>query len=588
MPDSGDECRPRQAQRVGAFREVGEHVERGQRRRGVLQHGNRGRQVVQQPLEQPLLARERALLRGQRLVLERLQFRRDVALGVLQRLPAAVVVGNLLDVRVGDFDVEAVHAVVLDLEIGDAGAFALARLQRHEELAAVRVDRAQLVQFGVESGRDHAAVADQRRGLGRDCPREQRRPLRVDIEAAGRGAQQRRVDGRRRRAQVGQPGQRVAQARKIARPRVAQRDAADDALDVDGLLQARDERAGNGSVATQHVRDVVPGRRLCLRPQRLRQPDTQQSAAGRGGAAVEQREQRRRGVARQGRGDLQVASRRGIERHVFAGRLDVQRADVGERRHLRRARVVQQRACGTDRQWRLIHAEGSEIEGAELFGQRLCCRGGVEFPRCERTHGRHAAAQRGRRRFARHEQFGRDDAFEHARGLGQGNLGQRERTGREIEPCDSGALPLRQECREQAVALGVEQIGVGERPRRDDACDAPLHRPLARRRIAELLDDDDRFAMLHELGQVRLERVVRHASHGDGRACRLSARRQRDVEQPRSMLGVGVEEFVEVAHPVEDELVRMLRLGAQVLLHHRRVGREGGVAGQAVVHRSGL
>ncbi len=151
----------------------------------LLQHGNRRRQVVQQPLEQPLLPRQRSLLRGQRLVLEGLQFRRDVALGVLERLPAAVVVGNLLDVRVGDFDVEAVHAVVFDLEIGDAGAFALARLQRHEELAAVRVDRAQFVQFAVETGRDHAAVADQCRGLGSDCPRQQRRPLRVDIEAAG-------------------------------------------------------------------------------------------------------------------------------------------------------------------------------------------------------------------------------------------------------------------------------------------------------------------------------------------------------------------------------------------------------------------
>ena len=65
--------------------------------------------------------------------------------------------------------------------------------------------------------------------------------------------------------------------------------------------------------------------------------------------------------------------------------------------------------------------------------------------------------------------------------------------------------------------------------------------------------------------------MVGHAGHRDRRAGRLAARGERDVEQPRGALGVVVEELVEVAHPVEDELVRMLRLDAQILLHHRRV-----------------
>ena len=47
---------------------------------------------------------------------------RDVALGVLQRLPAPVVVGHLLRVRVGDLDVVAVHRVVGDAQVRDAGA----------------------------------------------------------------------------------------------------------------------------------------------------------------------------------------------------------------------------------------------------------------------------------------------------------------------------------------------------------------------------------------------------------------------------------------------------------------------------------
>jgi hypothetical protein len=51
----------------------------------------------------------------------------------------------------------------------------------------------------------------------------------------------------------------------------------------------------------------------------------------------------------------------------------------------------------------------------------------------------------------------------------------------------------------------------------------------------------------------------------------LPSRRQRDVEEARGTVRVVVEELVEIAHPIEDELVRMLRLRAEVLLHHRGV-----------------
>jgi len=45
-----------------------------------------------------------------------------------------------------------VHAVVFDLEVGDAGALALARLQRQQKVVAVGLDGAQLVELGVEAG----------------------------------------------------------------------------------------------------------------------------------------------------------------------------------------------------------------------------------------------------------------------------------------------------------------------------------------------------------------------------------------------------------------------------------------------------
>jgi hypothetical protein len=54
---------------------------------------------------------------------------------------------DLFDLRVGDLDVEAMHAVVLDLEVGDAGARALPRLQRDRNSPQLVVDGAQLVEL---------------------------------------------------------------------------------------------------------------------------------------------------------------------------------------------------------------------------------------------------------------------------------------------------------------------------------------------------------------------------------------------------------------------------------------------------------
>src|SRR2546423_349306 len=101
-----------------------EHVERAERSRDALQRRDRRAQVRKQPFEQQTLPGEGALLRGQCLVLERLEVGRDIAFGVLERLPPAVVGGNALDVRVCDLDVEAVNAVVFDFEACDAGALA--------------------------------------------------------------------------------------------------------------------------------------------------------------------------------------------------------------------------------------------------------------------------------------------------------------------------------------------------------------------------------------------------------------------------------------------------------------------------------
>jgi hypothetical protein len=95
--------------------------------------GARSSRSLQQLLVEGLFACQGALAGAQHLVLEALQLRRDVALGALQRLSALVVVGHPVGVAAADLDVVAVHAVVADLERGDAGALALALFQVEQE-----------------------------------------------------------------------------------------------------------------------------------------------------------------------------------------------------------------------------------------------------------------------------------------------------------------------------------------------------------------------------------------------------------------------------------------------------------------------
>ncbi len=152
---------PRRApvQRVGTVGERGEHVEFGDRSGSLFERGEALDEKIEQRFVQRALAHQRTFARGQHLVLERFQLFGDVAFGAFQRLPARVVRWRLVGLAFADFDVVAVHAVVADLERGDARGGFLAFFQIDEELVRVGRQRTQLVEFGVVAGRDHAAVA---------------------------------------------------------------------------------------------------------------------------------------------------------------------------------------------------------------------------------------------------------------------------------------------------------------------------------------------------------------------------------------------------------------------------------------------
>ena len=363
---------------------------------------------------------------------------------------------------------------------------------------------------------------------------------------------------------------------EIARPRRLQRDARGDALDVRALPRAcraarREGRCRQSPIRLRH--GIVARREHGAVAQRMVQRVAQEAAAHAGRAGVEQREQRRRRLAAYRLGELEVAPRRRVHAHVGALVLDGERFDVRDRRALRRARVFEQRAGGGDGD----AASSRRAEPGEIVR--------LELPARARRAASRSNCHGGRRFTAAADPFSKSAVASSAIRISAGAqaLELRARdwrravsiTAKRPDASDSQARPSvsRSRCSassrlsrlSSSSAASVSVPGVTTRVTLRSTG------PLAVAGIADLLADRDRLAELHQPREVLLDRVVRHAGHLDRLAGRLAAARQRDVEQPRRALGVAVEHLVEIAHAVEEQHVGVLRLDAQILLHHRRV-----------------
>ena len=162
-------------QRGGSV-EFGDGVGRSeQARRG-------GRDLAQKlPVELALQLQDALLcVEDQRLVF--LQLRRDVALGVDQRLFADVVGRDERRVRLRDLDVVAENLVVADLQRFDARALPFDRLQVGDPGPGVARRQVDAVEFGREAGADDAGRGERGGRVVGDGGCEQRGNVGAGIE----------------------------------------------------------------------------------------------------------------------------------------------------------------------------------------------------------------------------------------------------------------------------------------------------------------------------------------------------------------------------------------------------------------------
>ena len=191
-----------------------------------------------------------------------------------------------------------------------------------------------------------------------------------------------------------------------------------------------------------------------------------------------------------------------------------------------------------------------------------------------------------------HQQLAGREPRQRRRELGRQQRLGGEVGGREIEPGQRQLALRLGERGEIVVAAGVEQRILGQRARRDH----PHHGALDHRlgaallglgRILDLLAHRDLEALADQPRQIGLVAVHRHAAHLDVFAEMLAALGERDIERRRGLHRIVEEQLVEIAHAVEQQMIRMRGLDGQVLAHHRR-GIGGDRLGGTVGHETGL
>ena len=146
---------------------------------------------------------------------------------------------------------------------------------------------------------------------------------------------------------------------------------------------------------------------------------------------------------------------------------------------------------------------------------------------------------------------------------------------RQIEPGQTEAAFGAADAGQHVVASLLQQRLVGDGSRGDDTHHLALHRALGLAGVAALLANGDRLALAHQPRQVGIEGNYRHTGHGNRRPRGGAALSQCNIQQLRGAARIVIEHLVKIAHAVEQQHVRMLRLDAQVLLHHGGVILQG-------------
>ena len=577
---------PRIASLDGELRQSLGHIECGERAGGARDVFRPADDIGAEIVEVRLLERECLVGRAVDLGFQLAELHGRVADGAGERLAVDEGLGQGVRPLRRHLDVVAEHVVVSHLEGTHAGLGAIAGLQLADQAAAVIAQLHHLVERRIVAACDRAAVAD----AGRRALHQRAR------QALDQGlvmAERLQVGGecRRRRVQTGDGlgaegisdrgnlVERIAHGGEVARPAASQAEPRKRALHVGAAAQPLPESAPRALPLDQEADGIQPrgdGGRVGKRRGEAR---PEKSCARAGDGAVDDREQAAGAAAFQRRRELQVAPGRGVDCHGGTRLGCAEPREPGQIALLGEPEIAEHGArCGELRTGEGAEAveRGQAVErrerapGGDAIEERAGLRGENLLPLGEELEERRCLQQR-----LRNQELAGLEAGErrrqgrlrdpHHRELAGGHLGpgERERT-----------FGLGERC-EIVGRTGIQERVLAESPRRHQpdhlAADDRLRAPLARfRRVLHLLAHRDLEALADEPLEVALGAHHRHPAHRDFLPLVETPLGERDVERLRGLARIVEEKLVEVAHPVEEEVIRVGALDLEVLRHHRR------------------
>ena len=240
--------------------------------------------------------------------------------------------------------------------------------------------------------------------------------------------------------------------------------------------------------------------------------------------------------------------------------------------HLGLAEVGQQRTAGPHELWLALKTKCACLAHALSLHNALC--GAFELKLgCRHTHKPYALQNATLGQFCtfRNQQFAGGQLLSplpqlslalefNARPLPRRNIGPGQPA--------SAASSWRAQGRKVVVAF-AGKVGIFHHCAGGDyAGNSAFYQPLGGLGVFCLVADGNVVALVDELGNVALNRMPRHAAHGNGVFRILAAAGEGNLKFARRHLGVVVEQFIKVAHAVKQQSIGMLCLDAHVLLKH--------------------
>ena len=374
-----------------------------------------------------------------------------------------------------------------------------------------------------------------------------------------------------------------AERRRRARDVLGETPDLERALEIRRLAQDVARPPATFGVVDQGGDPVVPRRDGVALGQRPGEVALQQPRAGGGAGAVDGAQEGGAALAGERFHQLQIAPRRRVEPEPAFHRLAAQGLQRRPRALLGELDIGQHRARGPE----LDRGEAAEgVQAFDIVGpaQPVRTRLGGELVGLQRHQPVAPVGERGRELGIDRGALGQEQLLRRQpRQLRRHPVAARRQglkvPAREFEPSEGDVTGVDGERGEKARLAGVEELVLGDRTRGDDADDVALdelRRPFALLGllgVLQLLADGDPKAAADQPLQIGLGVVDRHAAHGDVLAALLAPAGQRDVERFGGDHGIVEEQLVEIAHSVEQQRVRVLRLERAILAHHRRARR---------------